>query len=109
MYRQAFHSGDLVPFQEFFSTPPNVTYIAGRYFALHVRLDGMSLRNRVALNIQDLRRARGLSQEELAHRADVSRGHMGKVENAKFAASLDLLERIAKALSVDPEKLFAKR
>ena len=109
MYRQAFHSGDLVPFQEFFSTPPNVTYIAWRYFALHVRLDGMSLRNRVALNIQDLRRARGLSQEELAHRADVSRGHMGKVENAKFAASLDLLERIAKALSVDPEKLFAKR
>tara|TARA_R110002126_G_scaffold282327_1_gene430653 strand:- start:500 stop:829 length:330 start_codon:yes stop_codon:yes gene_type:complete len=109
VYRQAFHSGDLVPFQEFFSTPPNVTYIAWRYFALHVRLDGMSLRNRVALNIQDLRRARGLSQEELAHRADVSRGHMGKVENAKFAASLDLLERIAKALSVDPEKLFAKR
>ena len=59
----------------------------------------MNLRDRVALNIQELRRARGLSQEELAHRADVSRGHMGKVENAKFAASLDLLERIAKALN----------
>lgn len=69
----------------------------------------MNLRNRVALNIQDLRRARGLSQEELAHRAAVSRGHMGKVENAKFAASLDLLERIARALSVDPAELFAKR
>ncbi len=69
----------------------------------------MNLRDRVALNIQDLRRARGLSQEELAHRAEVSRGHMGKVENAKFAASLDLLERIAKALNVDPEELFAKR
>ncbi|WP_299154355.1 helix-turn-helix transcriptional regulator [uncultured Tateyamaria sp.] len=69
----------------------------------------MKLRDRVALNIQDLRRARNLSQEELALRADVSRGHMGKVENAKFAASLDLLERIAKALNVDPEKLFAQR
>nr|WP_241188353.1 helix-turn-helix domain-containing protein [Pseudohalocynthiibacter aestuariivivens] len=34
---------------------------------------------------------------------------MGKVENAKFAASLDLLERIAKALNVDPEELFTKR
>ena len=54
----------------------------------------MNLRDRVALNIQDLRRARG---------------HMGKVENAKFAASLDLLERIARALNVDPEVLFAKR
>ena len=69
----------------------------------------MNLRDRVALNIQDLRRARGLSQEELAHRSDVSRGHMGKVENAKFAASLDLLERIARALKVDPADLFAKR
>ena len=69
----------------------------------------MNLRDRVALNIQDLRRARGLSQEELAHRADVSRGYMGKVENAKFAASLDLLERIARALNVDPVELFTKR
>ena len=34
---------------------------------------------------------------------------MGKVENAKFAASLDLLERIANALNVDPEKSFAPR
>ena len=69
----------------------------------------MNLRDRVVLNIQDLRRARGLSREELAHRADVSRGHMGKVENARFAASLDLLERIAKALKVDPAELFKKR
>jgi transcriptional regulator with XRE-family HTH domain len=69
----------------------------------------MNLRDRVALNIQDLRRARCLSQEQLALMAEVSRGHMGKVENAKFAASLDLLERIAKALNVDPEQLFTRR
>ncbi|WP_341236176.1 helix-turn-helix transcriptional regulator [uncultured Sulfitobacter sp.] len=69
----------------------------------------MNLRDRVALNIQDLRRARSLSQEALALRANVSRGHMGRLENAKFAASLDLLERIAFALNVDPELLFASR
>ncbi len=69
----------------------------------------MNLRDRVALNIQDLRRARSLSQEQLALMAEVSRGHMGKLENAKFAASLDLLERIAKALNVDPEQLFTQR
>ena len=69
----------------------------------------MKLRDRVALNIQDLRRSRGLSQEDLAHRADVSRGYMGKIENARFAASLDLLERIAGALNVDLVELFAKR
>lgn len=69
----------------------------------------MNLRTRVALNIQDLRRSRGLSQEDLANQAEVSRGHMGKIENARFAASLDLLERIAGALSVDPSALFAER
>ena len=73
------------------------------------RFAGMNLRDRIALNIQDLRRARGLSQEALAHQANVSRGHMGRLENSKFAASLDLLERIAKALNVDPKELFTKR
>lgn len=69
----------------------------------------MKLRDRVALNIQELRRARGLSQEELALRAGVNRGYMGKLENAKYAASLDMLEKIAKALSVDPSALVAPR
>lgn len=69
----------------------------------------MSLRNRVALNIQDLRRARGLSQEELALRAEVNRGYLGKLENSKYAASLDMIERIARALEVDPSELLSPR
>lgn len=78
------------------------------YFIHHGRLAVMKLRDRVAFNIQDLRRRHGLSQEALALKASVSRGHMGRLENAKFAASLDLLERIAHALQVDPVVLFQK-
>jgi transcriptional regulator with XRE-family HTH domain len=63
----------------------------------------------VALNIQDLRRERALSQEELALRASVNRGYMGKLENAKYAASLDMLERIAVALGVDASALLSPR
>ncbi len=69
----------------------------------------MMLRDRVALNIQDLRRARGLRQEELALRAGVNRGYMGKLENSKYAVSVDILEKIAKALAVDPSALVAPR
>lgn len=69
----------------------------------------MKLRNRVALNIQDLRRERGLSQEELALRAGVNRGYMGKLENAKYAASLDMLEKVAAALGVDASALLSPR
>ncbi|MEP4989798.1 MAG: helix-turn-helix transcriptional regulator [Paracoccaceae bacterium] len=34
---------------------------------------------------------------------------MGKLENAKYAASLDMLEKIASALNVDPSVLLAPR
>tara|TARA_Y100000815_G_C13180447_1_gene439102 strand:+ start:265 stop:369 length:105 start_codon:yes stop_codon:yes gene_type:complete len=34
---------------------------------------------------------------------------MGKAENVKIATSVDFLQRIGRALNVDPEELFAKR
>lgn len=69
----------------------------------------MKLRVRVGLNIQELRRARGMSQEELALRAHVNRGYMGKIENARYSPSVDILERVAKALEIDPVVLFLER
>ena len=69
----------------------------------------MNLRERVGLNIQELRRIRGISQEDLAHRAGINRGYMGKLENAKYAASLDKIEAIAEALKIDPSELLKPR
>ena len=69
----------------------------------------MKLRERVGLNIQELRRIQGISQEDLAYRAGINRGYMGKLENAKYAASLDKIETIAKALNVDPAELLKPR
>jgi DNA-binding XRE family transcriptional regulator len=69
----------------------------------------MQLRTRVGLNIQDLRRAKSWSQETLAHAAGVDRGYMGKIENGKYAASLDMVEKISSALEIDPMDLFRPR
>lgn len=66
----------------------------------------MKLRDQVGLNIQKLRRERGISQEGLALMAKVNRGYMGKVENAKYSASLDMIEKISRALNVEPAVLF---
>lgn len=66
----------------------------------------MKLRDQVGLNIQRIRRARGISQEALAHIAGVNRGYLGKLENAKFAASLDMVERIASALNINASELL---
>ena len=69
----------------------------------------MKLRHQVGLNIQKLRRERGISQEDLALMAKVNRGYMGKLENAKNSASLDMVERIATALNVVPSWLLVCR
>ena len=69
----------------------------------------MNLKERVGLNLQDARRAKGVSQEELAHRANVNRGYVDKIENAKYSASLTTLEKIARALNIDPSELLKPR
>lgn len=69
----------------------------------------MKLRERVGLNIQNLRNSGGLSQEQLALAADMDRSYVSEIELAKFSASLDVLERISRALEVDPKELLNER
>jgi transcriptional regulator with XRE-family HTH domain len=44
----------------------------------------------------------GLSQEELANKAQVERSHMGKIERGEHLPNLVLILRLANALSVKP-------
>lgn len=69
----------------------------------------MRLRDHVGKNIQDLRRSLGISQEDLALRARINRGYMGKVENGKYSISVDKLEKIALVLKVDACVLLSTR
>jgi transcriptional regulator with XRE-family HTH domain len=69
----------------------------------------MNLRERVAKNIIDRRKSVGLSQENLARRAGLSRAYVGKIENARFSASIDTIEKIARALDVEADVLFEPR
>lgn len=69
----------------------------------------MDVRQRVGLNLQALRRARGLSQEELAHRADVHQTYLSGVERGRRNPSVEVLARIAAALEGDLEDLTRRR
>ncbi|WP_461352186.1 helix-turn-helix domain-containing protein [Bradyrhizobium sp. USDA 4454] len=69
----------------------------------------MRLQDRVGLNVQELRRARKLSQEELASLSEVHQTYLSGVESGKRNPSLLVIERIAKALKVDPEELVRRR
>lgn len=68
----------------------------------------MILRGVVARNLRRLRQAQGLSQEELADRAQVNRNYVGLLEREEHAATVDMLEKLAEVLGVDPGVFFEK-
>ncbi|NOT40309.1 MAG: helix-turn-helix transcriptional regulator [Alphaproteobacteria bacterium] len=68
----------------------------------------MMLRDIFARNVRIWRARRKLSQEALADAAKVSRGYMSDLERSVNSASLDVVERVAKALQVSPEELLAR-
>ena len=68
----------------------------------------MKLRKIVADNIRGFRTKQGISQEALALDSDVDRAYVGRIERFEFSASLDILEKLAKTLKVDPSLLLVK-
>lgn len=60
----------------------------------------------VARNVREARKAAGLSQEELAHEADVDRTYVSQVERQQRNLTVLVLARIARALSTAPDKLL---
>jgi transcriptional regulator with XRE-family HTH domain len=59
----------------------------------------------VAKQVRDLRRARHLSQRQLAGRMMVPRTYISKIENGKAIPTLGSLERLATALGVHLSQL----
>lgn len=59
----------------------------------------------VGENIRALRRAKGLSQEQLALRADINASYMGQVERGDKNPTIDVLSRIAAALHTPLETI----
>ena len=64
------------------------------------------INKKVGLQIRKLREERGLSQEQLAHLADLHRAYMGQIERGEKNIGLKNLEKIAKALKVNIKELL---
>ena len=66
----------------------------------------MDLRDVFATNLRRLRHAKGLSQDDLAYEAKVSRSYLSQIEKGAFFASLKIVGRLAEALKVEPAELL---
>ncbi|WP_404452148.1 helix-turn-helix transcriptional regulator [Virgibacillus necropolis] len=58
--------------------------------------------------IKELRKAKKLSQEELANSCDVSRQTINAIENEKYDPSLNLAFELARKLDTRVDELFLK-
>jgi transcriptional regulator with XRE-family HTH domain len=56
--------------------------------------------------LRELRTQKGLSQEALAHDANVHRTYIGMIERAEKNITLGNIEKIARALNVNITELF---
>ena len=63
-------------------------------------------RKQLGQRIQELRKQKSLSQEELASRVGVDRVHVGYIEQGIRSASLEIIFAISKALDTEPKNLF---
>jgi len=56
--------------------------------------------------IIELRKKKGLTQEDLCDLIGVDRSYMGFIERGERNTTLDKIDKIAKALKVSPKELF---
>lgn len=66
----------------------------------------MALKGLFVVNLKKFRKEEGLSQEALAKRCDASANHIGQIEMGRRFPSIELIERIAAVLKVEPYRLF---
>jgi transcriptional regulator with XRE-family HTH domain len=68
----------------------------------------MDLRQLFATNLRRLRHERKVSQEQLAHDAEVDRAYLSRVERAVTYVGLEIIEKLAAILEVDPAEFFRR-
>lgn len=58
--------------------------------------------------MKEIRLSRGLSQEQLGFKADLHRTAVSFIERAQRSATLETIEKLARALQVEPSDLMPK-
>lgn len=62
----------------------------------------MELKDVLARNVRLLRQEKDITQEELADRTGLSSRYVGSIERARVSVSIKVLEKLARAMEVEP-------
>lgn len=66
----------------------------------------MDIRKLVGWNLRHLRVAKGLPQDDLAADANLDRAHVSRIERGVENPTIQILDRLAKALGINPRDFF---
>jgi transcriptional regulator with XRE-family HTH domain len=66
----------------------------------------MDTRQIFATNLRKARQAKGLTQEALAFDVAMDRGHLSEIENGKTWVGLELIDKLATVLEIEPYELL---
>lgn len=73
------------------------------HFAIFVN---MNIKQKFGQKIKDLRKSKGISQEKLANLAEIDRTYLPTIEKGERNVSIEIVEKLAKALNVKIKDLF---
>jgi transcriptional regulator with XRE-family HTH domain len=68
----------------------------------------MDLRGVFATNLRRIRHEKGVSQDDLAYEAGMSRSYLSQLEKGAFYASLKIIGRLARVLKVEPAEFLIR-
>lgn len=69
----------------------------------------MDLRDTFSTNLRRLRQAKGLSQDDLAYDAGISRSYLSQLEKGAFFVSIKVIGKLADTLKVEPDEFLKRR
>lgn len=61
---------------------------------------------KVTMHIKEIRKARGITMEELSNLSSVSVSYISEIEAGRYNPTINVLCLLAAALNVQPESLF---
>lgn len=65
--------------------------------------EGLTL---LAKRLKEIRSEKGVSQEELAYRAEITLSQIARIETVKINPTVSTIFKIARALDVSPSEIF---
>jgi transcriptional regulator with XRE-family HTH domain len=66
----------------------------------------MDIKQRVGNKVKEFRKLKGLSQEKLANLSEIDRTYLPTIEKGERNVSIEILEKLAKALEINIKDFF---